>query len=259
MVPYLFRASSYISWWLNAVDEHSLHSPFFFDLYNNVIKGRVSKGEFEHIEKLRSKLLRDSRVIPVRDLGSGDHLGSQRSVSSIARTSISPRRFSCIYNRLVRHFKSKSIIELGTSFGINTLYLSEDHESTVATFEGSPAIADIAALTFEFASRSNIRMISGNIDRTLPAFMQSLRRIDFALMDANHRYEPTVRYFESLVNKVHERSVIVIDDIHYSPEMGKAWKEIKSHRLVHASADLYRCGIVFFDPSLNKQHVILQV
>jgi hypothetical protein len=61
------------------------------------------------------------------------------------------------------------------------------------------------------------------------------------------------------VKKVHPNSIIIIDDIHYSPEMAAAWKVIKNHRLVYASADLFRCGIVFFDPSLNKQHVILQV
>ncbi len=41
--------------------------------------------------------------------------------------------------------------------------------------------------------------------------------------------------------------------------INKAWKEICKHDLVYTSLDLYRCGILFFDPSLNKQHVVLQV
>ena len=80
-----------------------------------------------------------------------------------------------------------------------------------------------------------------------------------AFMDANHRYEPTIRYFELLLKKVHEKSVLIVDDIHHSCDMEKAWKEMQRHRLVYGSADLFRCGILFFDPSLNKQHVILQV
>ena len=78
-------------------------------------------------------------------------------------------------------------------------------------------------------------------------------------MDANHRYEPTVNYFNSLLRVIHTKSIIIMDDIHYSEEMEKAWKEIKNHELVHASIDLFRCGILFFDPSLNKQHVVLQL
>lgn len=164
-----------------------------------------------------------------------------------------------IYLRLAHQFDAKCIVELGTSFGINTLYLAEKGDATVTTFEGAPAVADIASLTFEFAGKKNIRLVEGSIEKTLPDFLQDVRRVDFAFLDANHRYEPTVKYFEWLSNKMHDKSVLVLDDIHYSGEMERAWRAIKNHRLVYGTADLFRCGIVFFDPSLNKQHVILQV
>lgn len=159
---------------------------------------------------------------------------------------------------MINHFKAKSIAELGTSFGINTLYLAPP-QAEVTTFEGSPEIADMAKLTFELAQAKNIRIVEGNIDTTLPAFLQTARKLDFIFMDANHRYAPTMTYFERLLARIHENSIIVLDDIHYSPEMERAWNLIKKHKLVYGSADLYRCGILFFDPSLNKQHVILQV
>ncbi|MEO7991775.1 MAG: SAM-dependent methyltransferase, partial [Chryseolinea sp.] len=79
-----------------------------------------------------------------------------------------------------------------------------------------------------------------------------------AFMDANHRYEPTLRYFNILIQKMNDRGILIVDDIHYSTEMDRAWNELKQHVRVHASADLYRCGILFFDPSLNNQHVVLQ-
>jgi len=254
-----FRIKSFLSWWLEAVDEHSLHSPFFFDIYTTQIKPRFPRGEFKHIETLRRQLLKDQRTINVRDLGSKATQSGLRKISRIARTNLSTPRYSVIFFRIVQYFRATCIVELGTSFGINTLYLAEKTDATVTTFEGSPTIADIAALTFEFASRKNIHLVTGNIDTTLPAFLSRTRRVDFVFLDANHRYEPTVRYFEWLLKKVHEKSVLVIDDIHHSGEMERAWTEIKNHRLVYGSADLYRCGIVFFDPSLNKQHVILQL
>lgn len=256
---FFFRIRSFLSYWLNAVDEHSLHSPFFFDLYTTQIKQRPHKGEFEHIEALRRKLLSDKRHITVDDHGSGHTRKASRQISVIAAASSSPPRFSFLYYRLAKHFGVSSILELGTSFGINTLYLAEKSDASVTTLEGSTAIADVAALTFEFSGKKNVRMIVGNIDHTLPAYLLGIRRLDLAFMDANHRYEPTLRYFEWLLKKVHEKSVIIIDDIHYSAEMERAWKAIRNNRLVYATADLFRCGIVFFDPSLNKQHVILQV
>ncbi len=259
MAHLLFRIKSYLAYWLEAVDEHSLHSPFFFDLYTAQIKSSPAHQLHDEIESLRMKLLRDHRTIPVRDLGSGQQQNINRRISDVARTSLSSPRYSAMYSRLIAYFKASNVVELGTSFGINTLYLAANPKVEVTTFEGAPAIADIASLTFEFASKTNIKVIAGNIDRSLPAWLQTARKVDFAFIDANHRYEPTLQYCEWLIRKVHEKSVIIIDDIHYSPEMEKAWRALKAHRLVYASADLFRCGILFFDPSLNKQDVILQV
>lgn len=259
MAHLLFRTKAFLSWWLEAVDEHSLHSPFFFDLYTKVIKPRVSREQFHHIEQLRQKLLHDQRTIPVQDLGSGAGQKSTRQISQIARKSLSNPWYSAIFSRLINYAGANCIVELGTSLGINTLYLAEKNGTTVTTFEGAPAVAEIAALTFAFTSKTNIKVITGNIDKTLPLFLEGTQSIDFAFIDANHRYEPSVRYFEWLLRKTHEKSIVVVDDIHHSPEMERAWNKIKNNRLVYASADLYRCGIVFFDPSLNKQHVILQV
>lgn len=259
MAHTFFRIKSYITYWLDAVDEHSLHSPFYFDFYTRIIKARADARSFSHIENLRKQLLHDNRTISVRDMGSNQKVKTFRKISFIARTSLSTPEFSKLFNRMANHFRANTIVELGTSFGINTLYLAEKKDASVITFEGSPAIASIAELTFEFASKKNVKLISGNIDITLPASLHHIKKIDLAFMDANHRYEPTIRYFNCLLKKFADKSILIIDDIHYSPEMEKAWRMIKSHRLVYGSVDLFRCGIVFFDPSLNKQHVILQL
>jgi predicted O-methyltransferase YrrM len=254
----LFQLRSYLSYWLDAVDEHSLHSPFFFDFYTNIIKNHKRSHEIEPIEKLRQKLLSDKRKVAITDLGSRNE-SQPRSISAIAHTSLSSPRFSSLYGRIIHHFKAKTIIELGASLGINTLYLARKADAQITTFEGSEALADIATLTFEFAGAKNIKLVRGNIDNTLPSYLQSVRKIDFAFMDANHRYDSTLNYFQQLLSKISETSIFVLDDIHYSPEMHKAWKEITRHELVYGSVDLFRCGILFFDPSLNKQHVILQL
>lgn len=255
-----FRLKSFIAYWLSAVDEHSLHSPFFFDLYTKTLQAKDVTIDLTQIEELRIGLLRDDRTIEVTDYGSGSaHFrSSKRKISDIARTSLSPQKYSLLYLSIIHRLNCKNLLELGTSLGINALYLSTVKESNVITFEGSNAIAAVAQSLFDTFSATNITLITGNIDHTLPSQISSIANIDFAFLDAHHRYRPTLQYFNSLMQKIHERSVVVLDDIHHSPEMEKAWKEIKAHERVHATADLYRCGIVFFDPSLNKQHVVLQ-
>src|SRR6185436_18720795 len=123
-------------------------------------------------------------------------------------------------------------------------------------FEGSHAIANVAITNFEWAGKKNIQLVEGNIDQTLQKFLEQTNKIDFVLMDANHRYGSTMRYYHLLTKRLWEKSVVVIDDIHRSEEMEKAWKEIRSDVLVYGSIDLYRCGVLFFDPVLNKQHYV---
>jgi predicted O-methyltransferase YrrM len=251
-----FQARTWLSYWLNAVDQHSLHSPFFFDFYKNVVRAEYS--EIDIAEKLRNQLLTDKRSVDVQDLGSGGKRDSRRLIRDIAASSLSTKKFSSLYKRIIEHYGCKTIVELGTSFGINTLYLGTGTGSKVHTFEGSESVAEIASLTFQFAAAKNISIVKGNIDSTLPSHLSLIKKIDFVFIDANHTYKATTSYFQKILHKIHEKSIVIIDDIHYSREMERAWNEIRRNDLVYGSADLYRCGILFFDPSLNKQHVILQ-
>lgn len=242
------------------MDEHSLHSPFFFDLYTQTIKGGSDKGAFDTIEQLRSKLRSDNRSIEVADFGAGSShaKGSRRQISEIAKTSLSEQKYSLLYRKILDRFNCQSILELGSSLGINTLYLASRKGCHVTTFEGSPSLAETAQKLFVATEAVNISVIPGNIDHTLPEFLRSTDKIDFAFLDANHRYEPTLDYFRGIIEKVHPRSVIVVDDIHHSGQMERAWMDIQRNPSVYGTADLYRCGLVFFDPSLNHQHYVLQ-
>lgn len=256
MISKTFQIRSYLNYWLDAVNQHSLHSPFLFDFYTGIVKG--TSPDFSAIEALREKLLKDERSIVVEDLGSKGPVNEVRRISSIAKTSLSEPRFSAMFHRIIERYDHKTIIELGTSLGINTLYLAQKKNARVFTFEGAREIASVASITFDFGGTKNVQLLQGNIDATLPNFLLTIRKADFVLMDANHTYEATMRYFNLILPKTHEKTVVVIDDIHSSPGMEKAWKEIIGNKLVHSSADLFRCGVLFFDPSLNKQHAILQ-
>ena len=252
-----FRIKSFINHWLDAVDEHSVHSPFFFDFYNKVIH-KKNEVDFSEIEKVRSNLLKNDTVVHVKDLGAKSPLfkNSERNISKIAATSLSERNQCELLYHIANYFEATTILELGTSMGITSLYLSTIEKSKVTTFEGNAAMANIALTNFEYFDKKNIELIEGNIDETLPDYLQNPTKIDFVLIDANHRYEPTLRYFNWLSKRMSNRGVIVIDDIYYSKEMARAWNELKKHNLVYGSVDLYKCGILFFDLTLNKQHFV---
>ena len=80
---------------------------------------------------------------------------------------------------------------------------------------------------------------------------------DFVFFDGNHNLKPTLDYFEQCLNKVHEKSVFVFDDIHWSKNMEMAWNTIKTHPQITISIDLFEMGLVFFNKEHKKQDLVL--
>lgn len=258
-MPSAQQLKAFIRHWLHVVDEHSIHSPYFFDFYRNIIKGNSTP--IPAIETLRNRLLNNPLEITVEDFGAGSSRlkSAKRKLSDIAKTSISNAAYSDLYLRIIRFIEAQRIVELGTCLGVNTLYLAQDNKSKVFTFEGSNALANVALTNFEYFNQHNIQLIEGNIDSTLSDFLQDPAKINFAFIDANHRYAATMKYFAMLVMRLDEESILVVDDIHWSAEMEKAWNELKANELVYGSIDLFQCGILFFQPGLNRQHYVFSL
>ena len=286
--------TAYLRYLSRARDEHSLHSPFLFALYTQIIRSDNRREKaFVPIRDLQ-RALRQSRVpIQVTDFGAGSRRGTarqagprqagprqaefrlgneletellvntarQRIIGDVARTSQKPAPFGRLLFRLVRQFQAKTIIDLGTSFGLTTAYMAEAarlQNGHVQTFEGCPQTAQIARQNFEQLGITNTEVIVGNLDETLVQHISRMSPVDFVFFDANHRYEPTVRYFETCLKAVHNDTVFVFDDIHWSDEMDQAWTYIKAHSAVTVTVDLFWVGIVFFRKEQPKQDFVLR-
>ncbi len=249
-----FQTRAWCNHWLLSVDEHSIHSPYFFEFYQKVILSQSTEN-FQSIEQQRVKFLHDPTPITIEDLGapSAYFNSQQRTVKEVARTSLAPASMGRFLYRIAMHMQAKSIVELGTCLGITTRYLARP-QAHVTTFEGNADLIRLAKQHLTGNHPNQITVIEGNINATLPAYLQTPTKIDLVVMDANHRLEPTLRYFEWLTKRIASKGIIVIDDIYHSSEMAQAWKTLRHHELVYGSVDLFRCGLLFFDPALNRQH-----
>lgn len=243
------------------------------------------------IERCREKMLRDERELEFVDYGSAIKSRSlengsetacrlefrdMRRVCDIARRSLAKRKYAQMLSRLVNwlgashslengsgtaytlEFRGLTIVELGTSLGVTTAYMAAmDSRNRVVTFEGCEAVANIAKENWKALNINNIECSVGEIDVT--KLDDGLGCIDVAFIDANHTYTDTRKYFDVLAGKVHEKSVIVVDDIHYGEEMEKAWKAICADERVTSTIDLYQMGLVFFDKHYWKRHYTMRL
>jgi len=254
----------YLAYFLTASNGkgHGMHSPFVFDFITKVLNDDRHFYAYESIENLRQLLLSDEKQLTIEDFGAGSRVKktNTRTVRDIARSSLKPKKFGQLLFRIVDHYSPAAILELGTSLGITTAYLaSAKAASKVVTMEGSKEIAGVAKNNFKKLNLLNIQLVEGNFDECLPAIVEKAGRIDLAFIDGNHRYEPTVRYYRQLVPAVHEYSVLIFDDIHWSKEMEQAWEEIKQDPMVMLSIDLFFIGLVFFrKENKAKQHFTIR-
>ena len=243
-------ALRYIRYYVKASNGkgHGIHSPFVFDLVTNVLNDDRGFYPYSPIEGLRKDLLDNSTEITIEDFGAGSRVKKSpvRKIAAIAASSLKPKKFSQLLFRLVNHFSPATILELGTSLGVTTAYLaSANSNARVVTMEGSAAVAGIARTNFMKLGIGNIELVTGNFDETLGQTLAGMGQIDFAFLDGNHRYEPTVRYFKQVLEKSHAGTLVILDDIHWSREMEMAWEEVKQHPSVTLTIDLFYIGLVF--------------
>jgi predicted O-methyltransferase YrrM len=256
----LFALAEYISYLRNAKSKYYIHSPFVFSFINEVLYAKDENTIFISFEEKRNELLKNKQNVEPIDYGAGSKApGKNFTVASVANTSLKKPKWAKLFYRIIIKYELKNVIELGTSLGITTCYLSAANEDgKVFTIEGNRNIAEIAEQNFRDLNRKNIFLQQGNFNELLPIVLNELKRVDFLFIDGNHSYEPTIKYFSDSLFYLNDDSVVVIDDIHWSREMKKAWLEIQHHPKVKTTIDLYYFGIVFFKKELSTEHFILK-
>jgi predicted O-methyltransferase YrrM len=243
---------------------HGIHSPFVFDLINRVFRKKIDPGITIAVEKVRRKLIADNRVLSFQDLGSGAKTGSagmkkrNRSVSDIAYKSPVTSKYGAFLAKMASEFGEPLIIELGTSFGISTMYMAAAcRNATVITIEGSSEIAEIAKQNFIEAGLSNISVVTGSFDDIIADFAADMKP-GLVFIDGNHRKEPLLRYFDRIAGISDRGTVVILDDIYYSKEMEEAWDEIRLDKRVSVSIDIFRMGICFFREGINPNSYVIR-
>jgi len=241
---------------------HGIHSPFVYDFVRQVLNDQRTFYAYGQVEALRRSLLNNETMIEVEDFGAGSAISktNQRSVASIARHAAKSKKWAQLLFRIVNYYQPQTILELGTSLGISTAYMAmANPQARMITAEGSAAIAGQANKNFQSLQLSSIQQVTGNFDDTLPGILKTLPKLDLAFIDGNHRYEPTVRYFNQLLPSLHANSILIFDDIHWSADMERAWNVIKENNTVQVSIDLFFIGLVFFSDQFKvKQHFTIR-
>lgn len=189
-------------------------------------------------------------VVDKTDLGAGK---SRRiKTSSLAKSSSVTKRNGAILYNLGRSTEAESMLEFGSCLGVSSLYfaLAGDHFSDLVTVEGCQSTFSTRENLFtqyQYKDRfPHIHWVRSSFNDFLDedeADDDGDFNYDLIYIDGNHRYKPTIEYFNRLKTRC-VGGMMVFDDIHWSKEMWDAWKDIRSHKDVKMSFELWQFGII---------------
>lgn len=237
----------FLKFFWQSTTKHRIKNTFAQTLVDEVIDDDRRYYDFGALQYLRAQLERNQTSLKVTDLGAGSKVqnSNTRTVASIAKSAVSPQWQCELLFRLVHFLQPKNRLELGTSLGVSSLYqYLPIKKAPFFTLEGCPNIAQVAQQNFQKFKTNNIQLTIGNFNDTLPIVLKKISRLDYAFIDGNHQQAPTLDYFEQCLEYSHADTILVFDDIHWSPEMQAAWQQIKQHPQVGLSIDLFFMGII---------------
>jgi predicted O-methyltransferase YrrM len=255
LIPYLRHL-------IRSRSRFDIHSPFIYEIYRDILTDKRKYPQYQIIESTRRKLLKDHSTIIKTDFGQltgvKNGSGSKVSIRKITMdSSVSPVNGQLLF-RLAAYFKPRTILELGTSVGISTLYLAFGSPGAeIISIEGCPETLGVARKNFEQSGLKNIRTVQGAFDMVLPGVLRDNPSFDFVFIDGNHRKEAVLSYFQKIQKHISGSSILILHDIHWSEGMEQAWKEIRSDPSVTVTIDLFQLGLVFFKESLSREEFII--
>ncbi|WP_400077960.1 O-methyltransferase [Winogradskyella sp. R77965] len=207
------------------------------------------------MNKYRSALKNSNTTLQVTDLGAGSKVlhSEVRRVRKMIKASSSSKKEVRVLFRLVNYFNIKSALELGTSLGMGTYALAlAKEDSNIITIEGCPNTSNFSKAQFETLDIKNTTFITGDFTTVIPSLKD--KNYDLVFFDGHHNKAATIQYFKSLLQKVHNETVFVFDDIYWSKGMTEAWEYIKMHNDVTVTVDCFHLGFVFFRKEQVKEH-----
>lgn len=263
MISQFIYATKYITYRLFAKHKkgHGIHSPFMFNLIKNVFNNKNIDTNLIKVFNLHKKYLKSKEILEYDEIGAGSlykPANNKYIGLTIKRSSINKKYGKLIYD-LVRYFNPTNILEIGTSVGISTAYISQAApNSNFTTIEGIKEKINVAKKLTKELNQVNIKFIHGDFDDSLKNVVLNYDKLDFVFFDGNHTKQSTINYFNICLHKTHNETVFVFDDIHWSKEMEEAWKHITKHETVRLSVDLFSLGLIFFKKELSYEQYVIK-
>ncbi len=251
---------AYLQHFFHSKNQHGIHSPFVYNFYLKTLRRQVDKKSWKKYLRFRAHVFSSNECLENENFGAGSKKLKRpsSSIQKIARVAGSSKKKAKLLMRLSNFETPKNILEFGTSLGLGSAALALGSESSrIVTLEGSCSRSQAAQKFFKNSNIVNITAICSDFDNYLNTF-EGNEGFDIIFIDGNHTYEATKKYFNWALKHLNTSGMIIFDDIYWSKDMTKAWREICASSAINLSMDLFLVGIVMKREEQSKEHFRLK-
>lgn len=197
---------------------HGIHSPFVFNLITKVIEEKSPYHIYEDIKYTME-------------------------CAHLEKTNL--RKQDKLFFRLVNHFSPKNILEIGSGYGITTLFLTApSNTAECICVEKSEEKYTEAKKLYDIWSKD----IKLHVEEKLPHLDKKQDCIFISLND----YPLSVNIVDYLSEISYEKTFIIVKGIRTNRHNQALWRSIINMESRTAVLDLFNIGIIFFDKKLYR-------
>lgn len=212
-----------------------IHSPFAFRLITKVIREKARYYAYDDVETIAR-----AHVVDV--------LQRQQKRQ---RKLISKSRGRLLF-RLTNFFRPDDILEIGSSWGISSLYLRlAERSARLTVIEPNVEIGDFAQTLFTRVGE-RVDFVREPYALSIPAYLEREREGLYVVV--NRLPKAQYRALPQLLDPVLDKpSLLVIDGIRRNSAVKEWWEALLKDERVRVTIDMKNVGFVCCNPKLNKQ------
>jgi predicted O-methyltransferase YrrM len=169
--------------------------------------------------------------------GKDNRLGPTRTPNQVRTASA----LGDLYSAIVHARRPSTIVEFGTAFGVSGMYflagLEQSEHGVLFTFEPNEIWAELARANLSAIS-ARYRLTIGTFEQHVDASLGPHERIDLAFIDAIHTPAFVLPQLELVLARCRPGALLLLDDIHFSPEMRACWQRVAADERFRASLAL---------------------
>jgi predicted O-methyltransferase YrrM len=218
---------------------YGVHSPFVYSLITKVIEEKASFYAFDEIEKLRKEMIAERTFLSRLTLRETQH-----------------RNYGALLFRIVNFFKCRTVLQIGGSSGIMSLYLAmaSPRNCHCYVLERRPHLMEQVKIFADAQALNGLHFIEGDYTKNLKTVFAALKQVDLLFINDSSACPDIEQMLVSFDSFIYAKTVLVVNNIVKDNKMRALWQKIKKHPHSRACIDLYVLGIVFFDDKLPKKN-----